>query len=82
MTTFADRLKELRARYADARPESRRRMADAARVMPGGNTRSVLHFEPFPMVIAGGEGCHITDADGNRYIDCAGEFSAGLYGHG
>ncbi|MDQ0316843.1 aspartate aminotransferase family protein [Amorphus orientalis] len=82
MTAPSRRLAELRETYAAARPESRRRMAAATQVMPGGNTRSVLHFEPFPMVIAGGEGCRITDVDGHSYIDCAGEFSAGLYGHG
>ncbi|MEW5422841.1 aspartate aminotransferase family protein [Amorphus sp. 3PC139-8] len=82
MSAYSDRLAALRAGYAEARPESRRRMAQAVRVMPGGNTRSVLHFEPFPMVIARGEGCRIEDVDGHTYLDFAGEFSAGLYGHG
>ncbi|WP_034491941.1 aspartate aminotransferase family protein [Afifella pfennigii] len=77
-----ERLTQLRQAYAARRPESRRRMQEAKRWMPGGNTRSVLHFEPFPMVIAAGEGDRIRDVDGFDYIDCAGEFSAGLYGHG
>ncbi|RAI02187.1 aspartate aminotransferase family protein [Acuticoccus sediminis] len=75
------RLAELRDTYVAAHPESRRIMSDAAEFMPGGNTRSVLHFDPFPMVIASGDGATVTDVDGHTYIDCAGEFSAGLYGH-
>lgn len=75
------RLAELRDGYIAAHPESRARMEAAAAFMPGGNTRSVLHYEPFPMVIARGDGATVTDVDGNTCIDCAGEFSAGLYGH-
>lgn len=75
------RLAELRDGYIAAHPESRARMQAAAAFMPGGNTRSVLHYEPFPMVIASGDGASVTDVDGHTYVDCAGEFSAGLYGH-
>jgi glutamate-1-semialdehyde 2,1-aminomutase len=35
-------------RYVDAHPRSRVLHERARRVLPGGNTRSVLHFEPFP----------------------------------
>ena len=31
--------------------------------------------------MARGEECHLWDADGHRYIDALGEFTAGLYGH-
>ena len=53
----------------------------AEAVMPGGNTRSVLFYEPFPLVMARGEGAWLWDADGHRYLDLLGEFTAGLYGH-
>jgi len=49
--------------------------------MPGGNTRSVLHVEPFPLTIVRAEGAQIWDADGHEYLDFLGEFTAGLYGH-
>ncbi|MPZ72245.1 MAG: aminotransferase class III-fold pyridoxal phosphate-dependent enzyme [Nitriliruptorales bacterium] len=49
--------------------------------MPGGNTRTVLFHDPFPLGIAAGEGCRITDADGHTYIDLLGEYTAGLLGH-
>lgn len=68
-------------RYEAANPESRARHRQATEVMPGGNTRTVLHFSPFPLTIQKGEGAVLTDLDGHRYTDFLGEYSAGLYGH-
>lgn len=34
--------------YAEANPNSRARYETACEHMPGGNTRSVLHYSPFP----------------------------------
>jgi glutamate-1-semialdehyde 2,1-aminomutase len=70
-----------RAGYVAANPRSRAQFVAAAAVMPGGNTRSVLFYDPFPLVMAGGQGCHLTDADGHVYLDALGEFTAGLFGH-
>lgn len=67
--------------YIAATPESRRRNETNARVMPGGNTRTVLHFPPYPATVVKGEGCHVWDADGRKYIDFVCEYTAGLYGH-
>jgi glutamate-1-semialdehyde 2,1-aminomutase len=69
------------ARYTARNPKSRARAERAARVLPGGNTRSVLHFDPFPLAFAHGEGAFLTSLDGDRYVDLLGEFTAGLYGH-
>ena len=56
---MADRLDAALAdaheRYADAHPHSRRLAERAARVLPGGNTRSVLHIEPFAFRVAGAD---------------------------
>lgn len=68
-------------RYRAANPISARCHARAAEVMPGGNTRSVLFYPPYPLYMAGGEGCRLTDVDGHTYLDALGEFTAGLYGH-
>jgi glutamate-1-semialdehyde 2,1-aminomutase len=67
--------------YAARHPNSARRHAGAASHLPGGNTRTVLHYSPFPLTWAHGEGSHLTDIDGLGYLDLLGEFSAGLYGH-
>lgn len=62
-------------------PESKRLHEARTQFMPGGNTRSVLHVEPFPLTIVRAEGARIWDADGHEYLDFLGEFTAGLYGH-
>ena len=74
-------LAEARAAYIGRNPLSGAAYARAEAVMPGGNTRSVLFYEPFPLVMVRGEGCFLWDADGHRYLDLLGEFTAGLYGH-
>jgi glutamate-1-semialdehyde 2,1-aminomutase len=77
----ASALEAAEARYIERNPESRRLHEERALVMPGGNTRSVIHVPPFPLTIVRGEGARITDADGHTYTDFLGEYTAGLYGH-
>ena len=67
--------------YVAANPRSAELFAAAGRVMPGGNTRSVLYFPPFPLCMVRGEGCRLWDADGHGYVDLLAEFTAGIYGH-
>jgi glutamate-1-semialdehyde 2,1-aminomutase len=74
-------LAEAVARHVARNPASARLHREAADVLPGGNTRSVLYFPPFPPYMASGEGCRLTDVDGHVYLDALGEFTAGLYGH-
>jgi glutamate-1-semialdehyde 2,1-aminomutase len=68
-------------RYVDRNPRSAERHERAAKSMPGGNTRSILHVDPFPLAFERGEGAHLWSLDGDRYADFLGEFTAGLYGH-
>jgi glutamate-1-semialdehyde 2,1-aminomutase len=74
-------LAEAGAAFIDRNPLSAAAYIRAEAVMPGGNTRSVLFYEPFPLVMVRGDGCFLWDADGHRYLDLLGEFTAGLYGH-
>jgi glutamate-1-semialdehyde 2,1-aminomutase len=74
-------LAEAESRYVSANPKSAARHSSARSSMPGGNTRTVLHYSPFPLAWAKGEGAHLTDLDGHDYADFLGEYSAGLYGH-
>jgi glutamate-1-semialdehyde 2,1-aminomutase len=69
------------AAYVERNPRSFERHSAATSVMPGGNTRTVLYYDPFPLSINRGEGCHLWDADDHEYIDLLGEFTAGVYGH-
>jgi glutamate-1-semialdehyde 2,1-aminomutase len=69
------------AEYAARNVRSKEIAAAATRWLPGGNTRTSLWYEPFPLCIDRGEGSRITDADGHDYVDFLGEFTAGIYGH-
>jgi len=67
--------------YARRNPASQAQFDKALAVMPGGNTRSVLFYEPFPLAIRRGESCRLWDIDGHEYLDFLAEFTAGIYGH-
>ena len=74
-------LDQARQRYVDRRPVGARMHDEACEVMPGGNTRTVLHHAPFPLRAARGWANRIVDVDGWEYVDMLGEYTAGLYGH-
>jgi glutamate-1-semialdehyde 2,1-aminomutase len=80
--TLDDALAAAHERYAAAHPNSRRLAERAARVLPGGNTRSVLHIDPFAFRVAGATGAVLHDVDGHDYVDLLGDYSAGLLGRG
>ena len=81
VASLEESLVALEQAYVSANPLSRSHMEKSAAHLPGGNTRSILHFDPFPLVLAGGEGPRVRDVDGHVYTDFLGEYSAGLYGH-
>ncbi len=74
-------LAEARREYVAANPKSLKRHETARHHLPGGNTRTVLHYPPFPLAIARAEGARLWDFDGHAYADFLCEYSAGLYGH-
>ena len=74
-------LTEAKEAYVARNPKSFARYVEATAVMPGGNTRTVLFYPPFPLAMARAEGCRLWDMDGAEYVDFLGEYTAGLYGH-
>jgi glutamate-1-semialdehyde 2,1-aminomutase len=74
-------LTEAKEAYVARNPKSFARYVEATGVMPGGNTRTVLFYPPFPLAMARAEGCRLWDMDGAEYVDFLGEYTAGLYGH-
>ena len=72
---------EARALYAARRPRTSALHDRARAFLPGGNTRSVLYHQPFPLRIARAWEAVLQDVDGHEYVDLLGEYSAGLYGH-
>jgi glutamate-1-semialdehyde 2,1-aminomutase len=49
--------------------------------MPGGDTRTVAFHPPYPLTIDRGDGCIITDVDGNEYIDVLNNYTSLIHGH-
>ena len=74
-------LAEARLKFTAANPKSEARHRAAAGALPGGNTRAVMFYRPFPLTVVKGEGCYVEDLDGHRYVDLISEYTAGLYGH-
>jgi glutamate-1-semialdehyde 2,1-aminomutase len=78
---IAEAVADAHTNYISRNPISAKAHSDAAAHLPGGNTRTVLYAQPFPLAIESGAGNTLTSADGRTYIDFLGEFSAGLFGH-
>ncbi|PZR72049.1 MAG: aspartate aminotransferase family protein, partial [Stutzerimonas stutzeri] len=62
-------------------PGSRDLFARARKVMPGGNTRTTVYIDPFPIYATRGEGCRVWDVDGSVYYDCINNFTAMIHGY-
>ncbi len=74
-------LSEAKQNYAARNPNSLAAHESAKASMPGGNTRTVLYYDPFPLAFAGGQGARVTDIDGHDYTDFLSEYTAGVAGH-
>ena len=69
------------AGYGMRTERSREIVERLERSIPGGNTRSLAFFPPYPLVISSGSGCRIRDADGNEFIDLLNNYTASVHGH-
>ena len=67
--------------YPDASSRSARLFERAQRVLPGGNTRHTVAFDPYPIYAARGSGCKIVDVDGVERIDFVNNYSSLIHGH-
>ncbi|WP_049985529.1 glutamate-1-semialdehyde 2,1-aminomutase [Halobellus rufus] len=61
--------------------ESRALYDRALSVIPGGVNSSVRATRPYPFFVERGDGAHVVDADGNRYLDYVMGYGPLLYGH-
>jgi glutamate-1-semialdehyde 2,1-aminomutase len=68
-------------RWAMPGSKSAELFARAQDVMPGGNTRTTVYMAPYPPYAAFGEGCWVTDVDGDRRLDCLNNYTALIHGH-
>ncbi len=74
-------LQDAETRYTSANPKSAILSRRAQEHLPGGNTRTTVHYSPFPLYVEKGEGSRIVDVDGHSYIDFVNEYTAGVFGH-
>lgn len=67
--------------YEAANPKSREAFQQSIRVLPGGVTRTLCFFPPFPCYADYGEGCYFVDIDGNRRLDLFNNATSLILGH-
>lgn len=58
-------LEEAKASYITRNAKSKTLYEEATKSFPGGNTRTVLHTDPFPISIKFGKGYQLTSEDGH-----------------
>ena len=66
---LAAALAEAQEQYRARNPGSLAIHEEACAALPGGNTRSAIYAEPFPLTMVRGDGAHLWDADGHEYVD-------------
>ncbi|MHA1954302.1 MAG: aspartate aminotransferase family protein, partial [Candidatus Heimdallarchaeaceae archaeon] len=68
-------------KYKEKTPSSEKHFEEAKKWLPGGGTRNVAHFYPYPFFVTKGRGCYLYDFDGNEYIDCLNSMTVNIHGH-
>lgn len=71
----------MRATYIAKTTRSRALREAFRTVLPGGETRSVAYYEPYPIVVERGSGARIWDLDGNEYVDLLNNYTSLVHGH-
>jgi glutamate-1-semialdehyde 2,1-aminomutase len=67
--------------YEQLTPASRALWERALGSLPGGNTRTTVFHDPYPVYLVRGEGCRVTDADGVERIDFINNYTSLVHGH-
>ena len=74
-------LNDLLQEYQKRTPASRSLHEKAGRSLPGGNTRATVYYDPYPIAMRRGDGCRLTDADGEVRLDFNNNYTTLLLGH-
>jgi glutamate-1-semialdehyde 2,1-aminomutase len=78
VTRFKERVT---AEYIKRYPESATLHARAQGALPGGDTRTITFFHPFPLYIERGSACRLHDVDGYRLLDLLSNYTSMIWGH-
>lgn len=74
-------ISKIRDLYFEKTNKSRYLNSKATNVLPHGDTRTSVFFDPYPTYMVRGDGCYIFDADGNKYIDYMNNYTSLIHGH-
>ena len=78
MSTSID---QLVSTYGDQNQCSQELFLRAQASLPGGNTRTGVYLDPFPIYSKSGAGVYVTDVDGNERLDFVNNATALILGH-
>ncbi|WP_431782530.1 aspartate aminotransferase family protein [Streptomyces chumphonensis] len=68
-------------RYRRLSPASERAFEAAAGSLPGGDTRTMTTYTPYPLYFTRGQGARVQDLDGRWYHDMVANYGALTHGH-
>ncbi len=68
--------------YKEKFPVSKQNHEKLIKYIPGGATRSLSYFKPFPIHIEYGEGAYVFTPDGEKLLDVTNAYGALVLGHG
>ena len=80
-STLDDLINAEEARFTARMAKSAELFERGRRSMPGGVCSSWASSRPLPVWISHGEGAHVWDVDGTRYIDMHGGYGVNVVGH-
>ena len=69
------------ARYLEKTPKSRAIWQEAHAYLPGGDSRNSIFWDPYPIFVESGAGCHVVDADGVDRLDFINTMTTLILGH-
>jgi glutamate-1-semialdehyde 2,1-aminomutase len=67
--------------YRQRTSKSARIIDEAAKYVPDGDFRISIWFEPYPAVMARGDGCRLYDEDGHEYLDFSNNWTSMILGN-
>ncbi|MEZ4571712.1 MAG: aminotransferase class III-fold pyridoxal phosphate-dependent enzyme [Thermomicrobiales bacterium] len=73
--------KQSRDRYRSSGSRSSTLHQRAVSVLPGGNTRTTVHLDPYPPYAASGRGAVVVDAEGDERLDFLNNYTSLMHGH-
>jgi glutamate-1-semialdehyde 2,1-aminomutase len=71
----------IRDQYRSSTSRSASLHERATRVLPGGNTRTTVHFDPYPPYALSGRGAVVVDAEGEERLDFLNNYTSLMHGH-